>query len=98
VGGFIGQVDMPDKNINPKTKITNCSYNAALSVKVASREFSGALIGRLTDKSDGSASTVTGVTVKGSVAGTTLASDNFKTLCYGVSSNKKPTDGVTLAE
>jgi hypothetical protein len=99
VGGFVGQIDMPGTNINPKTKITNCSYNAALSVKVASRQFSGALIGRLTDKStDESASSVTGVTVKGSVAGTTLASDNFKTLCYGVSSNKKPTDGVTLAE
>ena len=99
VGGFVGQVDMPNSSTNPKTKITNCSYNAALSVKVASRQYSGALIGRLTDKStDGSASTVTGVTVKGSVAGTTLASDNFKDLCYGVSSNKKPTDGVTLAE
>ena len=98
VGGFVGQIDMPSSSVNPKTTITNCSYDAALSVKVASREFSGALIGRLTDKSDGSASTVTGVTVKGSVAEITLASDNFKTLCYGVSSNKKPTDGVTLAE
>lgn len=99
MGGFVGQVDMPSSSTNPTTKITNCSYNAALSVKVASRQYSGALIGRLTDKSsDDSISTVTGVTVKGSVAGTTLASDNFKDLCYGVSSNKKPTDGITLAQ
>ena len=99
MGGFVGQVDMPNSSTNPKTKITNCSYNAALSVKVASRQYSGALIGRLTDKStDGSASTVTGVTVKGSVAGTTLSADTYKSYCFGVSSNYKKDTGITLAE
>ena len=99
MGGFVGQVDMPNSSTNPKTKITNCSYNAALSVKVASRQYSGALIGRLTDKStDGSASAVTGVTVKGSVAGTTLSADTYKSYCFGVNSNYKKDTGITLAE
>jgi hypothetical protein len=94
VGGFIGQVES-----NKTTKLTNCSYNAALSVKVASRQYAGALVGRLTDKaSDGITTTISGVTVKGSVAGTAISADNYKTLCYGASSDYKVADGVTLAE
>ena len=94
VGGFVGQVEA-----NKTTKLTNCSYNAALSVKVASRQYAGALVGRLTDKaSDGITTTISGVTVKGSVAGTAISADNYKTLCYGASSDYKVADGVTLAE
>ena len=94
IGGFIGQVEE-----NKTTKITTCNYNAALSVKVAARTYAGALVGRLTDKaSDGLTTTITGITVKGSVAGTTLTADNYKSLCYGTGSDYKVADGVTLAE
>ena len=94
VGGFIGQVEA-----NKKTNFSGCSYNAAMSVKVASRQYAGALVGRLTDKSsDGITTTISSVTVKGTVAGTVLATDNYTTLCYGTGSDYKGTDGVTLAE
>ena len=94
IGGFIGQVEA-----NKTTKITTCNYNAALSVKVAARTYAGALVGRLTDKaSDGLTTTITGITVKGSVAGTTLTADNYKSLCYGTGSDYNVADGVTLAE
>ena len=93
-GGFIGQVEA-----NKKTNFSGCSYNAAMSVKVASRQYAGALVGRLTDKSsDGITTTISSVTVKGTVAGTVLATDNYTTLCYGTGSDYKGTDGVTLAE
>jgi hypothetical protein len=94
VGGFIGQVEA-----NKKTNFSGCSYNAAMSVKVASRQYAGALVGRLTDKaSDGITTTISSVTVKGTVAGTVLAADNYTTLCYGTGSDYKGTDGVTLAQ
>lgn len=94
VGGFIGQVEA-----NKKTNFSGCSYNAAMSVKVTSRQYAGALVGRLTDKSsDGITTTISSVTVKGTVAGTVLATDNYTTLCYGTGSDYKGTDGVTLAE
>lgn len=94
VGGFVGQVES-----NMKTNFSGCSYNAAISVKVASRQYAGALVGRLTDKaSDGITTTISSVTVKGTVAGTVLSTDNYKALCFGTSSDYKGTDGVTLAQ
>jgi hypothetical protein len=98
IGGFIGQIET-DKTTN----ISNSSFNATISVKVSSLAFAGAIVGRLTDKSgsngDGKlTTTVSNITVKGNVGGKTLSAETYKTLCYGASSDHKPTDSITLAE
>lgn len=91
-GGLAGQIEN-----NKTTKITGCTVTANLTVKVTTRDanhFSGILVGRLTDKVDGSgadatvSTTIQNVTVKGgSYNGTALTAENLGTYTFGHASN-----------
>lgn len=92
IGGLAGQIEN-----NKTTKITGCTVTANLAVKVTKRDanhFSGILVGRLTDKVDGSgadatvSTTIQNVTVKGgSYNGTALTAENLGTYTFGHASN-----------
>ena len=93
VGGFIGQVEA-----NKTTKLSGCTVAADMNVKVTTRNnnhFSGVIVGRLTDKVDGTSgadaavtTTIENVVVKGGkYNGTALTADNYGTYTFGHGSN-----------
>lgn len=93
VGGFIGQVEA-----NKTTKLSGCTVAADMNVKVTTRNnnhFSGVIVGRLTDKVDGTSgadaavtTTIENVVVKGGkYNGTALTTDNYGTYTFGHGSN-----------
>jgi hypothetical protein len=91
-GGLAGQIEN-----NKTTKLTGCTVTANLTVKVTTRNsdhFSGIVVGRLTDKVDGSgadatvSTTIQNVTVRGgSYNGTALTAENLGTYTFGHASN-----------
>ena len=93
VGGFIGQIEA-----NKTTKLSGCTVAADMNVKVTTRNnnhFSGVIVGRLTDKVDGTSgadaavtTTIENVVVKGGkYNGTALTADNYGTYTFGHGSN-----------
>jgi hypothetical protein len=92
IGGLAGQIEE-----NKTSKLTGCTVTANLTVKVTTRDanhFSGIVVGRLTDKVDGSgadatvSTTIQNVTVKGgSYNGTALTAENLGTYTFGHASN-----------
>lgn len=91
-GGLAGQIEN-----NKTTKLTGCTVTANLTVKVTTRNsdhFSGIVVGRLTDKVDGSgadatvSTTIQNVTVRGgSYNGIALTAENLGTYTFGHASN-----------
>ena len=89
--GLVGQIE---KNV--VTKVTNVSVNANVTAKIA--QYSGFLVGRLTDQQTTKTTTFTNVWVKGSFMGAALTSDNFAKNSFGTSSDCKPTTDVKLGD
>lgn len=102
LGGLVGQIE---KNLT--TVINNCSCKATVTPAKTSYNYSGLIVGRLTDKIvDGDktcTTTVSDVTVGGTFAGVPITADNYGTYTFGTSSDYgkisgHATTGITFAE
>lgn len=105
IGGLTGQIES-----NKTSSIQNCTITANLMVKVTTRDgnhFSGLVVGRLTDKVDGSgadatcSTTISNVVVKGGKYNDTpITADNLATYTFGHGSDyggQGKTKGKTYA-
>ena len=83
VGGIIAYA-------SAKATVSNCSTNATITSARSTYEKVGAAFGRLYP----SDCSVSSTKVYGTFNGKVLNADNYKTYCYGTSSEYKNTDGI----